>query len=152
MKYAYYNSEKLNQRYYNAVIRNTVMHYKKNVGTYLKHWKINMFDNSETNILFFQHLKTTSGQKINTGMASGNTGKFVITMWLIPDNNNEMILRQNGMKLSHEIAHSILFGTDGFVKEVHRADKENDIFHISFWYWHKIFWKKTRLTLLNIKL
>ena len=105
-----------------------------NLGIYphmfLKLWNIDIFDLSKTDTIFFKHVRTTSGQKINQDMPSGVTGQFVITLYL-HDSNNEFKERENSDRIQHEICHAILYSKNRklMVSGVHNNTKR---FMISF--------------------
>ena len=75
---------------------------------------------------------------INDGIPSGNTGQYVINLFL-NDTNNSMIDRSNHVVTMHEFCHARLFGRSDWVSAVHdKIDYQGRIlksFPISFWYW-----------------
>ena len=126
------------------------MHLGQSTSSFLKKWDIHFWSVADTNSQFFMHIKTTSGQKINPNMASGVTGKYRIDLWLI-DSDNEFISRSNGDRVQHELCHAVLYGTPHFVSGVHDAKKQGKSFKISFWYWNKKWWKKTQVSIIDIR-
>ena len=131
------------------MIRNILLH----LGTQYTHrwltkWDIHIWGLEDTNPLFFEHFKTTSGQKINTDMASGVTGKYRIDLYL-RDSNNSFVTRSNSDRVQHELCHAKLYGTPDFVSGVH--DNLDNRFLISFWYWNKFRWSKLQLSIIDIR-
>ena len=70
-----FHTNRINKRFVRNTIWNTLLNLKvNNVGRWLDKWDIHVWDLKDTNPQFFEHVKTTSGQKINTSMPSGVTG------------------------------------------------------------------------------
>ena len=143
-----YHTNSINTRLIQRTFENTLINLGINPYEFFKKWNVDIWDLSQTNDLFFKHIKTTSGQKINTSMPSGVTGKYVMDLYL-HDSSNEFKERENSDRIQHEICHAALIGTKHFVKGVH--DNVNDRFVVSFWYWKKYFWKKTYLSIIDIR-
>lgn len=115
---------------------------------FLEKWDIHIWNLKETNPQFFDHIKTTSGQKINPNMPSGVTGLYRMDLWL-HDSANEFKARENSDRIMHEICHALLIGTPHFVSGVH--DNVNDRFIVSYWYWDRFKYKKFYLSIIDIR-
>ena len=64
-----FHTRKINKRFTRRVIEQTLMHTKvPNVGSWLKKWDIHIWGLEDTNPQFFEHISTTSGQRINPNM------------------------------------------------------------------------------------
>jgi len=143
-----FHTSNLNEGLYQNMINNVVLNLGKNVYDFRTFWDIHIWGLDATNPQFFEHIETTSGQKINPNMPSGVTGKYRIDLYL-HDDDNDLKNRENGDRVQHEICHALLYKTKYFVKGVH--DNVSNRFTISFWYWNKVFWKKFQMTVINIK-
>lgn len=144
-----YHTKNINKQF----VSQTIIHTLSNVGirdlsSWLKKWEIHVWNLKDTNPQFFEHIKTTSGQKINTNMPSGVTGKYRMDLWL-HDSNNDFKARENSDRIMHETCHAILIGTPHFVKGVH--DNVGKRFKVNFWYWKKVFWSKFQLSIIDIR-
>ena len=143
-----FHTSNLNKRLYNNMINNVVLNIGKDVYDFRTFWDIHIWGLCSTNPQFFQHIKTTSGQKINTSMPSGVTGKYRIDLYL-HDDNNDFKARENGDRVQHEICHALLYGTKHLVSGVH--DNVSNRFTIHFWYRSGIIWKKFQMTVIDIR-
>ena len=119
-----------------------------NIGRWIDKWDIHVWDLKDTNPQFFEHVKTTSGQKINTSMPSGVTGKFRMDLYL-HDSSNVFKARENSDRIMHETCHAILIGTPHFVSGVH--DNINNRFQATFWYWDRFKYTKFTLSIIDIR-
>lgn len=142
-----FHTHNLNERLYHRMIENVVLNLGKNVYNFKKSWDIHIWGLCATNTEFFEHIETTSGQKINPNMPSGVTGKYRIDLYL-HDDKNDFKNRENGDRVQHEICHALLYGTPHFVKGVH--DNLNNRFTIKFWYRSSIIWRQWQMTVINI--
>jgi len=145
-----YFTKNINKRYFQRTVENTLSHLGVNVFQFLKDWKINVHDLKNTDLSFYRHIRTTSGQRFNPDIASGVTGKFVIDLYL-HDSNNEMLERSNSDRIQHELCHAVLYGTSHFVTGVHKNKDDKKYFNVKFWYWKKFFWKKMQLSIIDIR-
>ena len=143
----HFHTDHLNKRQYRNMTWNVLLHLHQVPSEFLEHWDIHFWSVEDTNPQFFEHLKTTSGQKINPLMASGVTGKYRIDLYLI-DSNNSLIARSNSDRVQHELCHAVLFGTKHFVKAVHNTKKR---FKIGYWYWNRFWWKKSQISIIDIR-
>ena len=142
-------TKNLNKRLYKGMIRNVLMHLgERDIHTWLKLWDIHIWGLEDTNPQFFEHVKTTSGQKINTNMASGVCGKFRIDLYL-RDSDNDFVTRENSDRVQHELCHAKLYGTADFVSGVH--DNIDNRFLIYFWYWNRFRWSKLQMSIIDIR-
>ena len=73
-----FHTSNLNEGMYKHMIRNIVLNLGKDVYDFVTFWDIHIWGLESTNPQFFDHIETTSGQKINTNMPSGVTGKYRI--------------------------------------------------------------------------
>ena len=97
-----FHTNRINKRFVRNTIWNTLLNLKvNNVGRWLDKWDIHVWDLKDTNPQFFEHVKTTSGQKINTSMPSGVTGKFRMDLYL-HDSSNVFKARENSDRIMHE--------------------------------------------------
>lgn len=115
---------------------------------WLEKWDIHIWGLEDTNIQFFEHVKTTSGAKINPNMASGVCGKYRIDLYL-KDSDNSFVTRENSDRVQHEICHAKLYGTPDFVSGVH--DNVSNRFFAIFWYWNKWRFSKMQLSIIDIR-
>ena len=134
------------------MIENQLLHLGVDVYDFVSTWDINFHSLEQTDPKFFDHIKTTSGQAINPKMPSGVTGQKEIKFWL-HDSDNSFKSRENSDRVQHEVCHAVLydkFGTEGrtWVNGVHQ---EPDRFIVKFWYWHKIFWRRFQLSIIDIR-
>ena len=114
-----FHTNRINKRFVRNTIWNTLLNLKvNNIGRWIEKWDIHVWDLKDTNPQFFEHVKTTSGQKINTSMPSGVTGKFRMDLYL-HDSSNVFKARENSDRIMHETCHAILIGTPHFVSGVH---------------------------------
>ncbi len=144
-----YQTKNINKQF----VSQTVIHTLANVGIkdlsgWLNKWDIHVWDLKDTNPQFFEHVQTTSGQKINPNMPSGVTGKYRMDLWL-HDSNNDFKARENSDRIMHETCHAILINTPYFVAGVH--DNVDNRFQANFWYWNKFRWSKFTLSIIDIR-
>ena len=130
------------------MVENVLLNLGVPVYKFKSEWDIHLWPLCATNTQFFEHIKTTSGQKINPNMPSGVTGKYRIDLYL-HDSDNDFKARENSDRVQHELCHAILYGTPNFVKGVH--DNVGDRFIIKFWYRSGLLWKRFQLSIINIK-
>lgn len=144
-----FHTNRINKRFVRNTIWNTLLNLKvNNIGRWIDKWDIHVWDLKDTNPQFFEHVKTTSGQKINTSMPSGVTGKFRMDLYL-HDSSNVFKARENSDRIMHETCHAILIGTPHFVSGVH--DNINNRFQASFWYWDRFKYTKFTLSIIDIR-
>lgn len=144
-----FHTQNTNKRFVRRVIENTLLNTKvKNVGSWLKVWDIHVWGLDATNPQFFEHITTTSGQKINPDMPSGVTGKLRIDLFL-HDSRNEFKQRENSDRIMHEVCHARLYGSPDFVSGVH--NNINNRFNVEFWYWDRFIWKRNVLSIIDIR-
>jgi hypothetical protein len=139
----------MNKRFVRRVTENTLAHLQViNVGRWLKRWDIHVWPLSETNTQFFEHIKTTSGQKINPNMPSGVTGQFRMDLYL-HDSRDPLKERENSDRIMHELCHARLINSEWFVKGVHSM--VNIRFPVKFWYWDRFKYKRFQLSIIDIR-
>ena len=144
-----FHTNRINKRFVRNTIWNTLLNLKvNNIGRWIEKWDIHVWDLKDTNPQFFEHVKTTSGQKINTSMPSGVTGKFRMDLYL-HDSSNVFKARENSDRIMHETCHAILIGTPNFVSGVH--DNINNRFQATFWYWDRFKYTKFTLSIIDIR-
>ena len=144
-----FHTNHINKRFVRNTIWNTLLNLKvNNIGRWIDKWDIHVWDLKDTNPQFFEHVKTTSGQKINTSMPSGVTGKFRMDLYL-HDSSNVFKARENSDRIMHETCHAILIGTPHFVSGVH--DNINNRFQATFWYWDRFKYTKFTLSIIDIR-
>jgi hypothetical protein len=144
-----FHTEHLNKRFIRNTIWNTLLHFKVNdVGKWISKWDIHVWALKDTNPQFFEHVKTTSGQKINTDMPSGVTGKFRMDLYL-HDSQNIYKARENSDRVMHEVCHARLIGTPYFVYGVH--DNIDNRFKVEFWYWDRFKYSRFYLSIIDIR-
>ena len=104
-------TENLNQRLYRKMIWYILAElYEYNIKKILKFWRewtIEIRPTTETNLEFFRHIQSTSGQTLNAGIPSGHTGKRKIVLFLI-DLNDWGTHHINSDRVQHEICHARL--------------------------------------------
>lgn len=144
-----FHTQNTNKRFVRRVIENTLLNTRvKNVGSWLKVWDIHIWPLDATNPQFFEHITTTSGQRINPDMPSGVTGKLRIDLFL-HDSKNEFKQRENSDRIMHELCHARLYGSPDFVSGVH--SNINNRFNVEFWYWDRLKYKKFVLSIIEIR-
>jgi hypothetical protein len=144
-----FHTNDINKGFVKSTVWNTLAHLKVyNIGRWLQKWDIHIWDLKDTNPQFFEHINTTSGQKINPDMPSGVTGKFRIDLYL-HDSRNIFKLRENSDRIQHEICHALLIGTPHFVSGVH--DNINNRFTVNYWYWDRFKYTKFTLSIIDIR-
>ncbi len=141
-----YHTKNINKRFNQRLFENILLNLGIDVFSFLDKWTINIYSLEQTDTRFFDHIKTTTGQKINPSMASGVTGKYDMKLYL-HDSNNCFKERENSDRIQHEICHAVLFNTPNFVSGVHNTKSR---FIIKFWYWAK-FWKRTQVSIIDIR-
>ena len=144
-----YHTEHINKQF----VKQTILHTLANTGIrdlsgWINKWDIHVWDLKDTNPLYFGHIRTTSGQKINTNMPSGVTGKYRMDLYL-HDSTNDFKSRENSDRIMHETCHAILIGTPDFVSGVH--DNIDNRFQANFWYWNRFRWSKFTLPIIDIR-
>ena len=147
-----FHTDNLNHRLYRRMIQNQLLHLGVGIYDFISSWDIHFYSLEQTDPSFFDHVKTTSGQSINTSMPSGVTGQKEIRFWL-HDSNNDFKSRENSDRVQHEVCHAVLFdkyGTAGgtWVNGVHN---ESNRFIIKFWYWRRFFWSRFQLSIIDIR-
>lgn len=142
-----YHTKNLNKRLIQRTFENVILNLNQDVFDFLDSWTIHIRPLNQTDSRFFDHIRTTTGQKINPNMPSGVTGQYTMTLYL-HDSDNAFKERENSDRIQHEICHALLINTSYFVKGVHDNDKR---FIIKFWYWAKFFWKRTQVSVIDIR-
>lgn len=140
-----FHTTKLNKRFVRRVIDNTLLHIGKPPNW--EDWDIIIYSTKDTPLFDFQGYKSTSGRKLNANIPSGITGDYIIRLFL-HDSTNEFEQRENADRIQHELCHARLFGTTHFVSAVHNTVRR---FYVKFWYWRKFWWKKTQLSIIDIR-
>jgi len=144
-----YHTEHINKRFVNQTVLHTLANlYIRDLTGWIKKWDIHVWDLKDTNPQYFEHIKTTSGQKINPDMPSGVTGLYRMDLYL-HDSQNIYKARENSDRIMHEVCHAILIGTDSFVSGVH--NNVNNRFKVSFWYWDRFKYTKFYLSIIDIR-
>ena len=148
----------LDEKLYRRLIENVVLHLDVSQHapkTFLDEWTVKLRPLSQTNEAFFLHTVSTSGQKINTGMPSGVTGKYVIDLFLHDSSKDMRKFMENADRVQHEVCHALLYGTDKFVRGVH--DKISPMgtclkcFKFNFWTNRWRFWQRIPITVIDIR-
>jgi len=151
----YFNTENLNHRLYRGMVRNVLSKLGINVHAFESRWFIEFNSLKHTDPRFFLHYRTTSGQRINTNMPSGVTGKHEIIFWL-HDSKDLRMNMENSDRVQHELCHAILYdryGTTGSVNWVTEVHNNNSRTKHTFWYWKKPFgWGRFPLSIIDIRL
>ena len=147
-----FHTDNLNRRLYRRMIQNQLLHLGVGVYDFVSSWDIHFYSLEQTDPFFFDHVRTTSGQAINTNMPSGVTGQKEIKFWL-HDSDNDFKSRENSDRVQHEVCHAVLFdkyGTSGgtWVNGVHNQPER---FIIKFWYWKRFFWSRFQLSIIDIR-
>jgi hypothetical protein len=142
---------------YRRLVENIVIHIDKAphaAKAFMDAWEIRLRPLSQTNEDFFKHTESTSGGKVNTGMPSGVTGKYVMDLFL-HDDTNMMLFRENSDRVQHEVCHALLFDTPKFVSGVHDkvtpAGSYLKQFKFDFWTNRWRFWSKIPITVIDIR-
>ena len=143
-----FHTDNINKRFIRRCMDNTLLHLDQYPQEFMTIWDIHIWGLEDTNPQFFEHIKTTSGQKINTNMPSGVTGLYRMDLYL-HNSNNIFKLRENSDRIQHEICHAVLLGTPHFVKGVH--DNVNKRFKVSFWFWDRFKYTKFYLSIIDIR-
>lgn len=137
-------TDNLNQKQYTRlcymILYKLYNHDYKKVMQFLNTVKIEIYPLSKTVEHFFDHIKTTSGQKINTKQPSGVAGKFNVKLFLHDKKLSSLgfKFRENADRIGHEFGHEKLwldYGTTSghWVEAIH--DRDNREGKFTFWYW-----------------
>ena len=143
-----FHTNHINKRFVRRVIENTLINIKEYPYGFLQLWDIHVWGLDDTNPQFFEHIKTTSGQKINPNMPSGVTGLYRMDLYL-HDSSNSLKERENSDRIMHELCHARLIGTTDFVSGVH--DNIDNRFSTTFWYWNKYKYTRFILSIIDIR-
>jgi len=143
-----FHTNNTNKRFVRRTIENTLLHLDEFPSDFLELWDIHVWGLEDTNPQFFEHINTTSGQRINPNMPSGVTGLYRMDLYL-HDSRNEFKQRENADRIQHEVCHARLIGTPDFVSGVH--SNINNRFKVSFWYWDRFIWKRFVLSIIDIR-
>jgi len=143
-----FHTNHINKRFVRRVFENTLINIDDYPYHFIKEWDIHIWPLSDTNTQFFEHIKTTSGQKINPDMPSGVTGLYRMDLYL-HDSSNAFKERENSDRIMHEICHARLINTTHFVTGVHRNLHKR--FTTTFWYWNRFKYTKFTLSIIDIR-
>lgn len=142
---------------YRSLIENIVVNLDPRPGKvlwFIKNWTIRIIPLAQTDVKFFEHITTTTGEKINPNMPSGVTGKYTMDLYL-HDDDNEFKFLENSNRIQHEICHALLIGTPYFVKGVHDKISPSGAiisgFKIKFWTNRWKFWKYLQINIIDIR-
>jgi len=154
-----FHTKHLNKRLYRQLFRNLCLHTGIQAYAFLNRWDIHIYPSTETQLAYFDHIESTSGQAITPGIPSGVTGKFEMKLFLV-DTKNSFTDRSNHVVAMHEFCHARLYEKHKtkdriWVTAVHSLiDYQGRIlkhFTISFWYWKKVFWGKISINVIDIR-
>ncbi len=150
----------LNQRLYRKimwyVLAELYSYDYKRIAQFWRVWDVEIINTEETDLDYFKHVRTTSGQKIVKGIPSGHTGIEYIGLFLI-DKNDWATHRTNADVMQHELCHAVVLKELNFdtssgehVTWVHNESKR---FYKSFWYWSWRNWLKLRfrISIIDIR-
>ena len=153
----FFYTNNIDQKMYRSLIENIVLNLDPRPGKvewFIKNWTIRIVPLSKTDVKFFEHITSTSGEKINPNMPSGVTGKFVMDLYL-HDDDNEFKFLENSNRVQHEICHALLIGTPYFVKGVHDKISPGGAiisgFKIKFWTNRWKFWRYFQINVIDIR-
>ena len=153
----FFYTKNINQRMYVSLIENIILALDTRPGKvteFIKNWTIRIIPLAQTDTKFFDHVKTTTGEKINPNMPSGVTGKYVMDLYL-HDSDNEFKFLENSNRIQHEICHALLIGTPYFVSGVHSKISPGGAiisgFKINFWTNRWKFWKYLQINIIDIR-
>jgi len=117
---------------------------------------IEIHPTSDTKLQYFQHLKSTSGTKLNSKITSGVAGHYHVRLFLHDSilNGLGFRFRENADRIGHEFAHEALyikFGSAGgrHVTEVHSRDNREGKF--TFWFYVIGSWLKLPITIIDVR-
>jgi len=124
---------------------------------FLEKVTIEIHSTEDTQLQFFQHLKSTSGTKLNSKITSGVAGHYHVRLFLHDSKFNALgfRFRENADRIGHEFSHEALymkFGSVGgrHVTEVH--DRNNRDGKFTFWFWmFNNSWIKLPITIIDIR-
>lgn len=130
----------------------------KEIRKFMDEWHIQIYDTKEASEKFFEHVLSTSGGKLNTGIPSGVTGKYDMKLFL-HDHKKVDIRRmmENADRIQHELMHALLYTKHGtrnkvFVKAVHDAEFANSKFIINFWYFRAFLrWTRIPIAIADVR-
>jgi len=157
MPIIFYTSN-LNEKMYTRLIRNILLHIDTRPNTikpFLDNWTIMIRPLSHTDLRFFQHIKTTSGQTITNKTPSGVTGQYTIDLFM-HDVDDIRHFMENSDRIQHEICHAKLYKTPKFVSGVHSKILETTgekikSFKIFFWTNRWKFWQRIPINIIDIR-
>ena len=141
---------------YKRLVENVLMNLDPGVSTreFMDRWTIAIRPLEQVNTQFFEHIKSTSGTKINDKMPSGVTGKYIIDLFM-HDDTNIFKFRENADRIQHELCHAKLYGTYGFVSAVHnKIGVGGNIirgFKINFWTNRWKFWQNIPIYIIDVR-
>ena len=144
----YFHTSHINKRFVRRVLENTLINLQDYPYEFLEKWDVHIWPLSETNTLFFEHIRTTSGQRVNPDMPSGVTGQYRIDLYL-HDSKDDLKERENSDRIMHELCHARLYGSTWFVSGVHR--NVNKRFTTTFWYWNRFKYSRFTLSIIDIR-
>ena len=137
-------TEKINEKQYKRlcyrILYELYNHDHKKVVFFLGHVRVEIYPLSKTTTKYFEHIKTTSGQKINPNQPSGVAGKFNVKLFLHDSKLSGLgfKFRENADRIGHEFGHEKLwldYGTSSghWVEAIHDRDNKEGKFR--FWHW-----------------
>lgn len=148
------HTDHLNERLYRRLIENVALHLGVNVYDFMEEWEIHLWPLSATRTEYFEHKKTTSGQRINPDIPSGVTGLYRMDLFL-HDYSHVFKFRENSDRIQHEVCHAVLIGTDKMVKGVHDkispAGSYLKSFKFPFWTNRWRFWDRILITVIDVR-
>ena len=159
----YFFTTILNRPFYEQLTRRILYEFltAAEIKEFLKVWELEFHDLEYMNTQFFAHVKLTEGQRISKNSPAGVTGQGQIILYL-HDSKNELKNRENIDRLQHELCHAVLIylyhnkrlpghKLNLATKAVHDLNDAGQRFKINFWYRNLLFWKKTNISIIDIK-
>ena len=153
----FFYTKNLNKQMYRSFFECVIVNlspYPGAVKQFLDNWTIRIIPLAQTDTSFFDHVVTTTGEKINPNMPSGVTGKYVMDLYM-HDDDNEFKFLENSNRIQHEICHALLYGTPYFVSGVHSKISPGGAilqgFKVKFWTNRWRFWKYLQINIIDIR-
>lgn len=154
-----FQTDNLNQRLYRKmiwyIIAELYQYRSEKISEFWKEWFMEIIPLSHMNLDYFKHFKTTSGQKLSSGIPAGHTGLNTI-QWFLIDKNDWGTHRTNSDRIQHEICHAVLLQQQNFNTSskdfVTIPHNESARFTKKFWYWNWNFSKlRFQLSIIDIR-
>ena len=121
-------------------------------------WNIEIYPTTRADTKYFEHVLSTSGGKLNTGIPSGVTGQFEMKLFLHDHKKTDIRrMMENSDRVQHELMHALLYTKYGtrlkiFVKSVHDAEFAKNKFKVNFWFFRSFLrWTRIPIAIADVR-